>query len=49
MEINRNEEVPKLVRVHEISRSKDARNKLLMQARIQTQSNKTQLSPIAGV
>jgi len=34
MEVNRNEEVPKLVTIHEVSRSKDARNKLLMQARI---------------
>ena len=33
MEINRNEEVPKLVTIHEASRSKDARNRLLMQAR----------------
>lgn len=40
MEFNRNEEVPKLVTIHEASRSKDARNKLLMQARTQLQPYK---------
>lgn len=37
MEFNRNEEVPRLVTKHEVSYSKDARNKLLMQARTQLQ------------
>jgi hypothetical protein len=37
MEFNRNEEVPKLVTIQEASRSKDTRNKLLMQARTQVQ------------
>ena len=33
MEISRNDEVPRLVTAHQISRSKDASNKLLLQAR----------------
>lgn len=33
MEFNRREEVPKLVTLQEVSRSKEARNKLLLQAR----------------
>ena len=37
MEFNRNEEVPRLVTKQEVSYSKDARNKLLMQARTQLQ------------
>jgi hypothetical protein len=44
MEINRNEEVPKLVTIYELSKSKDTRNKLLMQARSQTQNYRTELN-----
>ena len=44
MEINRNEEVPKLVTIYELSKSKDTRNKLLMQARAQTQNYRTELN-----
>lgn len=33
MEFSRSEEVPKLITVHEASRSKEVRNKLLTQAR----------------
>lgn len=37
MEFSRNEEVPRLVTYQEVSKSKDARNRLLLQARAQTQ------------